>query len=176
MLQILSLSSIPFHRRTSFTLHAFFVLFDRFRPLARYLFISFFQAIPVFRITFYSELLFIKAIRQPEYIDRSNPTEYACITIERTLRWEQRNTIERKRKRRNGREKKARRNEIDNKGQGRKMNKKTRTEKTLQSMKSLAWWTHYLRFSQWRVTRGNNSQRKARSWKKRQTVLQHGGI
>lgn len=37
-----------------------------------------------------------------------------------------------------GEKKKARRNKIDNKGQGRKMNKKTRAEKTLQSMKSLA--------------------------------------
>lgn len=109
MLQILASSSPPSFidsvssariRRFS---REFFVLFDRFHPFAPYLFISSFflplfslllQSIPVFRITFYTQLLFIKAIRRLEYIDRTvtrvhyHPENHGCSCRVRTKKRE----------------------------------------------------------------------------------------
>lgn len=99
-----SLSSIPFHRRAFVDSRANFSFCSIVSTLSRriYLFPLFFslslslllQSIPVFRITFYTQLLFIKAIRRLEYIDRTvtrvhyHPENHGCSCRVRTKKRE----------------------------------------------------------------------------------------
>lgn len=80
--------------------------FPPFRAV--YLFISFFlppsllllQSIPVFRITFYTQLLFIKAIRRLEYIDPCRSTRALPSRERRSVRTKKRGGTKGKRRRR----------------------------------------------------------------------------
>ena len=110
MLQILASSSSPlFHRFRFIGAHSsilarifrFVRSFPPFRAVFIY-FLFFFslslsfllQSIPVFRITFYTQLLFIKAIRRLEYIDRTvtrvhyHPENHGCSCRVRTKKRE----------------------------------------------------------------------------------------